>query len=85
MVRINSINSVNNYQNKNKICFKGNNTQTNPQIEQLPDVSPDFAIKTPMAYVKTGEMEFPYGTKAYCYKLSNGQKVIIVHKKVKLF
>ena len=78
MVRINSINSVNNYQNKNKICFKGNNTQTNPQIEQLPDVSPDFAIKTPMAYVKTGEMEFPYGTKAYCYKLSNGQKVIIV-------
>ena len=79
MVRINSINSVNNYQYSNKQVFKGNETvQTNPQIEQLSNIQPDFAIKTPIAYTKTGEMNFPYDTKAYCYKLANGQRVIVV-------
>ena len=79
MVRISSINSVNNYQYSNKQVFKGNETvQTNPQIEQLSNIQPDFAIKTPIAYTKTGEMNFPYDTKAYCYKLANGQRVIVV-------
>ena len=79
MVKINSINSVNNYQYSNKQVFKGNETvQTNPQIEQLSNIQPDFAVKTPMAYTKTGEMNFPYDTKAYCYKLANGQRVIVV-------
>ena len=79
MVRINSINSVNNYQYSNKQVFKGNETvQTNPQIEQLSNIQPDFAVKTPIAYTKTGEMNFPYDTKAYCYKLANGQRVIVV-------
>lgn len=79
MVRINSINSVNNYIYSNKPSFKGNDAQTtNPQVTQLSNVQPDYAVKTPMTYVKTGEMNFPYDTKAYCYKLSNGQKVIIV-------
>ncbi len=78
MVRINSINSVNNnYIAQNKLSFKANNA-TNPQIEQLQDVKPDFAVKTPMSYSKTGEINFPYDTKAHCYKLANGQKVIIV-------
>ncbi len=79
MVRINSINSVNNYQYSNKQVFKGTEAvQTNPQIEQLSNIQPDFAVKTPIAYTKTGEMNFPYDTKAYCYKLANGQRVIIV-------
>ena len=78
MVRINPINSVNNYCYSQKTSFKGAETQTNPQIQQLNDVKPDFAVKTPMSYTKTGEMEFPYDTKAHCYKLANGQKVIIV-------
>ncbi len=79
MVRINSINSVNNYQyNSNQTSFKGDKVQTSPQIEQLPYVQPDFAVKTPVSYVKTGEIDFPYNTKAHCYKLSNGQKVIVI-------
>ena len=78
MVRINSINGVNNYSINNKPAFKGIEVQTNPQIEQLPDIQPDYAVKTPISYIKTGEINFPYDTKAYCYKLSNGQKVIIV-------
>lgn len=77
MVRINSINSVNNYTSQNKPSFKANNA-TNPQIKELQDVKPDFAVKTPMSYSKTGEINFPYDTKAHCYKLANGQKVIIV-------
>lgn len=78
MVRINSIKSVNNYNiSQNKPSFKANNA-TNPQIEQLQDVKPDFAVKTPMSYSKTGEIDLPYDTKAHCYKLANGQKVIIV-------
>ncbi len=78
MVRINSINSVNNYNTaQNKPSFKANNA-TNPQIKELQDIKPDFAVKTPMSYSKTGEINFPYDTKAHCYKLANGQKVIIV-------
>lgn len=79
MYRISSINNVNNYIKFCKPSFKGAETsQTNHQIEQVSDIKPDFAVKTPMAYTKTGEMNFPYDTKAYCYKLANGQRVIIV-------
>ena len=79
MFNVGSINSVNNYiSSAKKISFKGSEKQTNPQIEQLNDVKPDFAVKTPMPYKKTGEIDFPYDTKAYCYKLANGQKVVIV-------
>lgn len=79
MFRINSISGVNNYGfSQNKTSFKGTDTQTNPQTKQLEDVKPDFAVKTPISYSKIGEMEFPYETKAHCYKLANGQKVIIV-------
>lgn len=52
MFRINSINSVNNYQTNNKTVFKGNKPQANPKIEQLPEVQPDYTVKTPMAYKK---------------------------------
>lgn len=80
MVRINSINSVVGAGNFTcqKTSFKGNETQTNPQIEQLAEVRPDYWVKTPISYSKTGEINFPYDTKAHCYKLANGQKVIIV-------
>lgn len=78
MFRINSINSVNNNILHSKTSFKGSENQTNPQIEQLNAIQPDFAVKTPMKYTKTGEIDFPYDTKAHCYKLANGQKVIIV-------
>lgn len=79
MFRINSINSVNNYPNRNKTGFKGNSTNTaNPQIDKLSNVQPDYTVKTPMSYTKTGEINFPYDTKAHIYRLANGQKVIIV-------
>ena len=78
MFRIDNINRVN-----NKIAFKQNQADTvsnpiNSQVNQLSDIKPDFAVKTPMSYSKLTEIDFPYGIKAHIYKLSNGQKVIIV-------
>ena len=79
MYRIGSINSVNNYVKIQKPVFKGSETnQTNPQVKELSNIRPDYSVKTPMTYTKTGEINFPYNTKAHCYKLANGQKIIIV-------
>lgn len=79
MYNVGSISNINNIKiSSKKAVFKGSESQTNPQIEQLNDIKPDFGVKTPMPYSKTGVIDFPYGTKAHCYKLSNGQKVIIV-------
>ncbi len=79
MIKINNIPVINSSKSHQKQSFKGEEgTVTKPQVEKLPDVKPDYAVKTPMPYTKTGEMNFPYDTKAYCYKLANGQKVIIV-------
>lgn len=47
---------------------------------ELNNIQPNYNIKTPIAYQKTGEINFPYDLKAHCYKLANGQKVIIVPK-----
>ena len=79
MYNVGSISNINNIKiSSKKAVFKGSESQTNPQIEQLNDIKPDFDVKTPMPYSKTDVIDFPYGTKAHCYKLSNGQKVIIV-------
>lgn len=47
---------------------------------ELSNVQPDYNIKTPIAFRKTGEINFPYDIKAHCYKLANGQRVVIVPK-----
>ena len=79
MYRIGSINSVNNYVKIQKPVFKGSESnQTNPQVKELSNIRPDYSVKTPMTYTKTGDINFPYNTKAHCYKLANGQKIIIV-------
>ena len=54
-----------------------------PEYRQVTELQPAInhaAVKTPLSYVKTGEITLPYGLKASSYKLSNGQKVIIVPK-----
>ena len=40
----------------------------------------DFAVKTPISYTKTEETALPFDLKAHCYKLSNGQRIVIVPK-----
>lgn len=51
-----------------------------PQVTELSPVINHSAVKTPLSYVKTGDIELPYGFKASCYKFSNGQKVVIIPK-----
>ena len=50
------------------------------QISELSHVTDDSMVKVPMSYVKTGEIELPYKLKAYCYKMANGQRVVILPK-----
>lgn len=50
---------------------------------QVSDISPalnDYGVKVPIPYSKMGEANLPYGLKAYFYKLSNGQRVVILPK-----
>lgn len=79
MLKINNISNITSAKPSLKQTFKGEASAADKQqTEKLPDVKPDYAVKTPMPFTKTGEMNFPYDTKAYCYRLANGQKVIIV-------
>lgn len=83
MIKVSCVNSVNNIAFRNKSASKSDSLQTNPQIDTISNVIPDYSVKTPLAYTKTGEIDLPYDLKAQCYKLSNGQKVIIVPKEGK--
>lgn len=54
--------------------------QSEKQIKELAPAVNYSGIKTPISYVKTGDVDLPYGFKASCYKLSNGQKVVVIPK-----
>ena len=48
------------------------------QTEKLPNVTPTYNVKTPIGYQKTEDINLPYGFKGHCYKLANGQRIVIV-------
>ena len=48
------------------------------QPEKLPNVTPTYSVKTPISYQKTEDLNLPYGFKGHCYKLANGQRIVIV-------
>ena len=48
------------------------------QNNTISNVTPDYNIKTPISYKKLEEIELPFDTKAHLYKLSNGQRVVII-------
>lgn len=48
------------------------------QNNTISNVTPDYNIKTPISYKKIEEIELPFDTKAHLYKLSNGQRVVII-------
>ncbi len=50
------------------------------QTDKLPVTEPAVNIKVPMSYNKTGELKLPFDFTAHCYKLANGQKVVIIPK-----
>ena len=79
-----------NYISSNKIGYIQNSQSftSNPekpiaseqQVTSLPNVTQDFAVKTPIAYSYVGEISLTEGVTAKCYKLANGQRVVIVPK-----
>lgn len=55
-------------------------SETSDKPVDLPKVSPDYNIKTPIKYSKLGDISLPFETKASLYKLANGQRVVIIPK-----
>ena len=53
------------------------------EIKSLSNVTPDYAVKTPLKYSKIGKFELPFDLEATLYKLSNGQRVVIIPKEGK--
>lgn len=89
---VNKINNFNNGYNKNIYVkcaqqkaplFTANNEDDSKRITELQNTINDSSVKVPLSYVKTGVQDLPYGLKAHFYKLSNGQKVVILPKEGK--
>lgn len=52
----------------------------NNQVEKLSNVTPDYNISTPIGYNFVGDIKLTDKLTAKCYKLANGQRVVIVPK-----
>lgn len=86
MLRITPEISAKNISMQRQVSNTPSNPQANSQTREnnsLPNVSPDFSVKTPMAYQKISDIKLPFDTNASLYKLANGQRVIIVPKEGK--
>lgn len=61
--------------------FKGTEEKKEvSQIDKMPAVTPDYGVKTPMGYSFVEDIKLSDDLTAKCYKLSNGQKIVIVPK-----
>ena len=49
-------------------------------VTDISNVTPDFQVSAPMSYAYTGDLKISDNLTAKCYKLANGQKVVIVPK-----
>ncbi len=50
------------------------------QNQELPAIQPEYNVKVPMDYQKTGELKLPFDYTANLYKLANGQRVVVIPK-----
>ena len=68
---------------KYNTSFKQNEVNTNQTVstQQAPSYGADYNVSVPIAYSKTNNINLPNGLVANCYKLANGQKVVIIPKK----
>ncbi len=58
-------------------------TDPSKEIKSLPNVTPEYSVRTPLKYSKIGKFELPFDLEASLYKLSNGQRVVIIPKEGK--
>ncbi len=78
---INSSNTniINLYKKNSPQSVSGNSS---PEINSLPsNVATDYNVKVPQTYTKLGVEKFVNGQEVHCYKLANGQRVMIAPMK----
>lgn len=82
MANIQNISNLKLYVNSPvKPTFKGEDSKNEtPQIKELSSVTPDYNVRTPMGYRFVEDVKITDNLTAKCYKLANGQKVVIVPK-----
>ena len=78
VMKVNNINSIYFRAGTNNIDNTKNNAVTKPQINELPLLTKDFDIKTPISYTKKGIYKLENGLEVHSYKLANGYRVNIV-------
>ena len=68
---------------KYNTSFTQNEANTNQTVltQQATSYGADYNVSVPIAYSKTNNINLPNGLVANCYKLANGQKVVIIPKK----
>ncbi len=69
--------------NKSKPTFTSEsvqNTDSTKEVESLPATNPDFNVRVPIAYNHIEDIKLNDELSAKCYKLANGQKIVIVPK-----
>ncbi len=71
-------------QSKNSNIIEEKNV-SNPIAEksEIPEITPDYSVKTPMQYQKISEFKLPFDLNASLYKFANGQRVVIIPKEGK--
>ena len=64
-----------------KPAFKSSSSAgTETNATELSPVQPDYNVKVPISYQKTGETKLPFDFTAHFYKLANGQRIVIIPK-----
>ena len=69
--------------NKSKPTFTSESVQnadSTKEVESLPATNPDFNVRVPIAYNHIEDIKLNDELSAKCYKLANGQKIVIVPK-----
>ena len=77
-----NINHINLYNKQSKAKDVSFQSQTAQNTTVLPSqVTTDFNVQVPQAYTKLGVEKMANGQEVYCYKLANGQRVMIAPMK----
>lgn len=75
-----SIQNIKLYNNKPSFCSNSISEEEKPQVTELSAQIPDYNVRVPIAYNHVDDIKLSDELSAKCYKLANGQRVVIVPK-----
>ena len=75
-----SIPNINVYNSSPNFCAKTLSDAEKPQINEIATQTPDFNVRIPIGYSHVEDIKLNDELTAKCYKLANGQRVVIVPK-----